>query len=248
MYLLGDIGNTEIKICLVNSNYKILKKMILKTNSISYKYLDYNFSFFLKYSTKIQKILFSSVVPIAFKKIKLLISKKFKKKVFELKEININNFIQTKVNKKQVGSDRIANTIGAINNKENFIVVDFGTATTFDVIIKNKYLGGIIAPGINLSLKTLSKKAYLIPKINFSKVKKVIGTNTSSAVKSGFFWGYCGLINNIIKLISRETNKSYKIILTGGLSHLFKNSLNVKTKIKKDLTIYGLYKLLNNKD
>ena len=224
MYLLGDIGNTEIKICLVNSNYKILKKIILKTNSISYKYLDYNFSFFLKYSTKIQKILFSSVVPIAFKKIKLLISKKFKKKVFELKEININNFIQTKVNKKQVGSDRIANTIGAINNKENFIVVDFGTATTFDVIIKNKYLGGIIAPGINLSLKTLSKKAYLIPKINFSKVKKVIGTNTSSAVKSGFFWGYCGLINNIIKLISRETNKSYKIILTGGLSNLFKNS------------------------
>ena len=246
MYLLGDIGNTEIKICLVNSNYKILKKIILKTNSISYKYLDYNFSFFLKYSTKIQKILFSSVVPIAFKKIKLLISKKFKKKVFELKEININNFIQTKVNKKQVGSDRIANTIGAINNKENFIVVDFGTATTFDVIIKNKYLGGIIAPGINLSLKTLSKKAYLIPKINFSKVKKVIGTNTSSAVKSGFFWGYCGLINNIIKLISRETNKSYKIILTGGLSHLFKNSLNVKTFIKKDLTIYGLYKILKN--
>ncbi|MAH99415.1 MAG: type III pantothenate kinase, partial [Euryarchaeota archaeon] len=203
MYLLGDIGNTEIKICLVNSNYKILKKIILKTNSISYKYLDYNFSFFLKYSKRIQKILFSSVVPIAFKKIKLLISKKFKKKVFELKEININNLIQTKVNKKQVGSDRIANTIGAINNKENFIVVDFGTATTFDVIIKNKYLGGIIAPGINLSLKTLSKKAYLIPKINFSKVKKVIGTNTSSAVKSGFFWGYCGLINNIIKLISR---------------------------------------------
>ena len=188
MYLLGDIGNTEIKICLVNSNYKILKKIILKTNSISYKYLDYNFSFFLKYSTKIQKILFSSVVPIAFKKIKLLISKNLKK-VFELKEININNFIQTKVNKKQVGSDRIANTIGAINNKENFIVVDFGTATTFDVIIKNKYLGGIIAPGINLSLKTLSKKAYLIPKINFSKVKKVIGTNTSSAVKSGFFFG-----------------------------------------------------------
>ena len=248
MYLLGDIWNTEIKICLVNSNYKILKKIILKTNSISYKYLDYNFSFFLKYSTKIQKILFSSVVPIAFKKIKLLISKKFKKKVFELKEININNFIQTKVNKKQVGSDRIANTIGAINNKENFIVVDFGTATTFDVIIKNKYLGGIIAPGINLSLKTLSKKAYLIPKINFSKVKKVIGTNTSSAVKSGFFWGYCGLINNIIKLISRETNKSYKIILTGGLSHLFKNSLNVKTLIKKDLTIYWLYKLLNKKN
>ena len=246
MYLLGDIGNTEIKICLVNSNYKIQKKIVLKTNSISYSYLDHNFSFFLKYSTKIKKILFSSVVPIAFKKIKLFISKKFKKKVFELKEININNFIQIKVNKKQVGSDRIANTIGAINNKENFIVVDFGTATTFDVIIKNKYLGGIIAPGISLSLKTLSKKAYLIPKINFSKVKKVIGTNTSSAVKSGFFWGYCGLINNIIKLISRETNNSYKIILTGGLSHLFKNSLNVKTKIKKDLTIYGLYKLLNN--
>ena len=145
-----------------------------------------------------------------------------------------------------MGSDRIANTIGAINNKENFIVVDFGTATTFDVIIKNKYLGGIIAPGINLSLKTLSKKAYLIPKINFSKVKKVIGTNTSSAVKSGFFWGYCGLINNIIKLISRETNKSYKIILTGGLADLYKKSISAKCKVDKDLTIKGILRVAIN--
>ena len=87
MYLLGDIGNTEIKICLVNSNYKILKKIILKTNSISYKYLDYNFSFFLKYSKRIQKILFSSVVPVAFKKIKLLISKNLKKKYLNLKKL-----------------------------------------------------------------------------------------------------------------------------------------------------------------
>ena len=247
MYLLGDIGNTEIKICLVNSNYKILKRIVFKTNLINHKYLNDNLSSFLKYSKNIQKILFSSVVPLAYKKIKFFILKKFKKKSSELKEIKIKNFVRSNVDRKQVGSDRIANAIGVINNKENFIVVDFGTATTFDVIVKSKYLGGIIAPGLDLSLKTLSKKASLIPNINLSKVKKVIGTNTNSAVKSGFFWGYCGLINNIIKLISKETKKSYKIILTGGLSHLFKNALNVKTLTKKDLTIYGLYKLLNNK-
>ena len=246
MYLLGDIGNTETKICIVNYNNKILKKIVLKTNLISNKYLNNNLNSYIKNTKKIQKILFSSVVPIAFKKIKFYMSQKLKKKIVELKQTKINSLIQLKVNKKQAGSDRIANAIGTINNRDNFIVIDFGTATTFDVIIKKKYLGGIIAPGLDLSLKTLSKKASLIPNVRLSKVKKVIGTNTISAVRSGFFWGYCGLINSIIKLISKETNRSYKIILTGGLSYLFKNSLNFKTFIKKDLTIYGLYKILKN--
>ena len=95
--------------------------------------------------------------------------------------------IKLKVDKNQVGSDRVANAISAIDNKNNFIIIDFGTATTFDVITKNIYHGGIIAPGVNLSLNTLISKASLIPKINLKKVKKVIGKNTKSAVRSGFF-------------------------------------------------------------
>jgi len=79
-----------------------------------------------------------------------------------------------------------------------------------------------------------------------SIIRKVVGTNTDSAVKSGFYWGYTGLIDNVIKLINKQTKKKYNIILTGGLSYLFKNSIKGKTKIRKDLTIEGLLKVARN--
>src|SRR5210317_225297 len=132
-----------------------------------------------------------------------------------------------------------------INNKNNFIILDFGTATTFDVLIKDTYSGGIIAPGIRLSLDTLSNKATLIPKINLNMIKNVIGNDTVSAVRSGFFWGYAGLIDNIIKLIKKETRKSFKVIITGGFSNLFKKSINTKVYHNKDITINGLIKISN---
>ena len=81
--------------------------------------------------------------------------------------------------------------------------------------------------------------------MNLSKVRLVIGKNTSSAVKSGFYWGYAGLIDNLIYLISKETKKKYSVILTGGLAHLFKSSIKVRSTIDKDLTIKGLIKLAN---
>ena len=147
---------------------------------------------------------------------------------------------------KQIGSDRIANAIGIIDYKNNFIVLDFGTATTFDVVVKDCYKGGIIAPGVNLSLNTLSSKAKLIPNIKLSKkAKNIIGKNTQNAVKSGFYWGYQGLIENIINMIERETKRRYNVIFTGGLSDLFKYSIKKKIKINKDLTIKGLLKLID---
>jgi type III pantothenate kinase len=130
-----------------------------------------------------------------------------------------------------------------MNNKDNFIILDFGTATTFDVLIKNTYTGGIIAPGIRLSLNTLSDKATLIPKINLKLIKKVIGKDTISAVRSGFFWGYAGLIDNIINLIKKETRKSFKVIITGGFSELLKKSIKTKVIHNKDITINGLLKI-----
>ena len=246
MYLIGDIGNTEIKICLFDKNYKVVKKLILKTNLISNKYLASKLNFLKKYSSKINIILFSSVVPPVYSVIKYFLKKKFKKKSIELKQINLNKLVKIMVNKNQVGSDRISNAIGIIDKKSNYIVLDFGTATTFDVIIKDKYLGGVIAPGINLSLKTLISKASLIPTVNISKISKIIGTNTVSAVKSGFYWGYAGLIDNVIKLIIKQTNKRFKIILTGGLANLFKNTIKGKIEVKKDLTINGLLKVAKN--
>jgi len=244
MYLIGDIGNTETKICIINSRSKILIHKILKTNLIKVSNIKKKLNFLSKY--KINKVLFSSVVPNTFKILKIFVEKKTNLKCYEIKKINLSKFVKIKVNKKQIGSDRLANAVGVIDNKLNYIILDFGTATTFDVINKNQYLGGVISPGILLSLNTLISKASLIPPINFAKIPKVIGKNTKTALRSGFYWGYIGLVNNIIDLIAKQTNKKYKVVLTGGLSHLFHNSIKVKNKINKNLTINGLLKIAKN--
>ena len=243
MYILGDIGNTETKIFLISINNRIIKKLILSSKDINHSKLDKLFANFKIDYKKIKKILFCSVVPKSFNIIKKYLSKKTKLKCYEVKDLNLKSLIRIKANYKQVGSDRLTNAVSLMNNKNNFIVLDFGTATTFDVLIKNTYFGGIIAPGVRLSLNTLSDKATLIPKIDLKKIKNVIGNDTISAVRSGFFWGYAGLIDNIINLIKKETRKSFKVIITGGFSNLFKNSIKTKVNYNKDITLNGLIKI-----
>ena len=243
MYILGDIGNTETKLCLVSKKNKILKKIIFLSKSVNNKQLNSLFKKNKIKFNKIEKILFCSVVPKTFDVVKKFLSKKIKSKCFEVKNLNLKSLIKIKVDYKEVGSDRITNAISLMNNKNNFIILDFGTATTFDVLVKNTYYGGIIAPGVRLSLNTLSDKATLIPKIDLKKINKVIGNNTITAVRSGFFWGYAGLIDNILNLIKKETRKSFKIIITGGFSNLFKNSIKTKVSHNQDITIKGLIKI-----
>tara|TARA_B100001123_G_scaffold445465_1_gene597129 strand:- start:945 stop:1694 length:750 start_codon:yes stop_codon:yes gene_type:complete len=242
MILIGDIGNSDTKICLLNSNYRIIKRFLLPTKKINKILLKKKLNFIIKKKFFIQKSLFCSVVPSRFLLIKSFLEKNLKSKCIELKNLNLNRFMKIKVNRRQVGSDRLANSIAVISKKTNYIILDFGTATTFDVVIGNVYRGGVIAPGVNISLNTLTNKASLIPMINLKKIKKVIGKNTVGAVRSGFFWGYVGLINNIIALIKKETKKSFKIVITGGFSNLFVNSLQFKFIIDKDITLKGLIK------
>ena len=243
MYILGDIGNTETKLYLVSKNNKILKKITFISKKVNIRSLNNLFIKNKLYLNKIEKILFCSVVSKSFKIIKKFLSKKTKVKCHEVKNLNLKSLIRIKVDFKQVGSDRITNSISLMNKKNNYIILDFGTATTFDVLVNNTYIGGIIAPGVKLSLNSLSNKATLIPKIELKKINKVIGKNTISAVRSGFFWGYAGLIDNIIDLIKKETRKSFKVILTGGFSDLFKNSIKTKVIQDKDITIKGLIKI-----
>ena len=245
MYLIGDIGNTETKICLFNNKKKLMEKRILNTVNLKQKNINNYFKFINLYNKKIEKIIFSSVVPNVFKNIKKFIKKKFNKEVKELKQIDLRKILSVDVNMKQVGSDRLANAISVINGKDNFIILDFGTATTFDVVLRNRYKGGIIAPGVNLSLKTLVEKAKLIPNTKLTKIKDIIGKNTQNAVRSGFYWGYQGLIENIISLIKKKNKKNFKIIFTGGLSHLYKDTLKKKIKVDRDLTIKGLLRLID---
>ena len=209
MIIVGDIGNTETKICLVNSKHIVIKRVTLLTKKISHSLLNKSlFGLGLK-DKSISKCLFCSVVPKSFNLIKSFFNKTYKIKCHELKKLKLNKLVKIKVNYKQIGSDRLANAIGIINNKDNFIILDFGTATTFDVLIKNTYHGGVIAPGVKLSLDTLTDKASQIPKINLKKTNKVIGLNTISAVRAGFFWGYEGLIDNIVNFIKKESKMSF---------------------------------------
>ena len=171
MYILGDIGNTETKICIVSKKNKILKKITFMSKSVNINQLNSLFKKNKIQLNKIEKILFCSVVPNTLQIIKKFLSKKIKLKCFEVKNLNLKSLIKIKVDYKQVGSDRISNAISVMNNKNNFIILDFGTATTFDVLIKDTYYGGIIAPGVKLSLNTLSDKATLIPKINLKKIR-----------------------------------------------------------------------------
>ena len=242
MIIEGDIGNTETKICLIDKSNKIIKKINLNTKSMNQSLLLKSFSKLRLNKISIKKVLFCSVVPNSFDKIKKFFNQKYKIKIYELKDLNLKELINIKVNYKQIGSDRLANAISVINEKNNYIILDFGTATTFDVLIKKTYHGGVIAPGVKLSLNTLSDRASLIPNINLKKPNKVIGLNTINAVRSGFFWGYAGLIDNIVNLIKKETKKSFKIIITGGFSDLFKKSIKTKVTLNKDITINGLIK------
>jgi len=243
MNILGDIGNSVTKVYLVNQNNRVIRNINFSSKKIDNKILNQKFKYLIKDTKLIKKVLFCSVVPKSFNLIKKFFSKKFKKKCYEVKDLKLKSLIKIDVNYKQVGSDRLTNAVSLLNNKDNFIILDFGTATTFDVVLKKSYKGGVIAPGIKISLNTLSDKATLIPKINLKQINKVIGKDTISAVRSGFFWGYAGLIDNIIYLIKKETRKSFKLIITGGFSGLFQKSIKTKFIKNKNITLNGLIKI-----
>ena len=136
MYIFGDIGNSETKLFLVDKKEKILKRINIPTNYINDRNLDKKIKFLIKNINDVEKILFCSVVPKFFILIKKYFSKRTKIKCYEIKDLNLKSLIKIKVNFRQVGSDRLANAISLQNNKDNFIILDFGTATTFDVVEK----------------------------------------------------------------------------------------------------------------
>ncbi len=243
-YLVGDIGNTLIKLSILSRSFKIKKTYNLETKKIFNK--KSKVSFLKKFDRKTfnKKVIFSSVVPKAFKIIKKnLQTKKFK--VIEIKEINIRKIIRIKIkNYNQLGSDRISNAIGSLNFK-NSIIIDFGTATTFDIVKNSVYEGGVISPGVNLSILNLNKSTALLPLLKLKNSQKNYGKNTQEALNAGFIWGYEGLINNIIKKISSKSNNKYKIILTGGYAKLFKRYIHKrKVFIDQNITIKGIAKIL----
>ena len=127
------------------------------------------------------------------------------------------------------------------------MIIDFGTATTIDVLDKNgDYDGGVITPGIDLSLQSLKNGTAKLPLVNFKKTKFVVGKSTTNAIKSGFYWGYRSMIDGLIEKIAKEQNDIFKIILTGGNSKYFKNCFENVIIIDEFFNTKGLNFLIND--
>ncbi len=141
-----------------------------------------------------------------------------------------------------VGADRLVNTAGAYDKfGGNLIVVDFGTATTFDVVdTDGAYVGGVIAPGVNLSLEALHNAAAALPHVDISKPQSVVGTNTVACMQSGVFWGYVGLVREICAQIKAERDVPMQVISTGGLAPLFGQTEALFDAFEDNLTMHGL--------
>ena len=240
--LIGDIGNTLTKICLVNEKSVVVGEYNIETiKVIKENNLIKFFKPILNRNIK-RKILFSSVSPKAYQKInKFLKIKKFQ--IYEIKKLPLKNLIKIKIDRyNQLGSDRIANAIGAYNlYKKNCLIIDFGTATTFD-IVRNPgvYEGGVITPGIKLSILNLNRFTASLPIFDLKVNSKAFGKNTKDALNAGFLWGYQGLINNIVKKIKTSFNCNFKIILTGGYSKTFSKFINNNSTIEPNITIKGI--------
>lgn len=141
-----------------------------------------------------------------------------------------------------VGPDRLVNTVAAYTKfGGNTIVVDFGTATTFDVVDHDgAYVGGAIAPGVNLSLSALHQAAAALPHVDISRPPNVVGTNTVACMQSGIFWGYVGLVKEITQQIMKERGEQMTVVATGGLAPLFDQGAALYNHFDEYLTMHGL--------
>ena len=191
----------------------------------------------------IDEVIVSSTVPRVVFNLRVLSDRYFNCRPLVVGKSDCGLPVQPRVDEgTQVGPDRLVNTAGAFDRHGgDLIVVDFGTATTFDVVASDgAYIGGVIAPGVNLSLEALHNAAAALPHVDISKPQAVIGTNTVACMQSGVFWGYIGLVREICARIKAERGVPMQVISTGGLAHLFQQAENLFDAFEDDLTIHGL--------
>ncbi len=245
MLLAIDIGNTNIVLGLFEGKkllhqWRLLSDRNKLTDDFAVDIIELLVTFKID-PTQINGCIIGSVVPDLTEKVKDAIAKFFSGKI-KIAGKDATLAIETDLeNKAEIGCDRLINSIAAYQEfGGNLIIIDFGTATTFDVVGDNgQYLGGVIAPGINLSLKALHDMTAKLPKIEIKKQENVIGKNTKEAMNSGVYFGYISLIEGLIAKIEKELGVKTTVILTGGLASLFKDELNIK-HCYENLTLDGL--------
>ncbi|HWC62083.1 MAG TPA: type III pantothenate kinase [Rhizomicrobium sp.] len=185
----------------------------------------------------------ATVVPAALFDLRLFCRKYLKCEPLVVKDPNLDLGLKINVDRPDaVGADRLVNAVSAHASYEGaLIVVDFGTATTFDVVSEDgDYEGGVIAPGANLSAEALHRAAALLPRVAIHRTQNVIGKDTVPAMQAGLFWGYIGLVETIVARIKEEYGKPMTVIATGGLANIFFKQTPAIQYLDPELTIRGL--------
>lgn len=247
MLLAIDIGNTNSCFAVFNTTellgqwrlstslhrtaeeYILALSQLMELDGISYK--------------NIEDVIISSVVPQTTFPLKRLCRDYFHVDAMVIGDGNVDTGIAVKIDKPdEVGADRLVNAVAArARYGNNVIAVDFGTATTFDVVDDvGDYVGGVIAPGIHLSIDALRMAAAKLPEVAVAKPERVIGKSTVGAMRSGMYWGYIGLIEGIIARIREEYGKPMTTVATGGLAGLYAKSTAAIEHLDADLTMEGL--------
>ena len=248
-----DIGNTETTVGIGSKdNWDSYRFTTRDTNTPDELLALFNSTFQIKSEVKkdIEGAIICSVVPQATNSFSEAI-----RKYLNLEPVIVGPGIKTGLkvnidNPKELGPDRIANSVaGYLITETDTVVIDLGTATTFDVVNKNmEYLGGSIAPGIKISLDALTLKTASLKSVELDTPNKVIGKNTYEAIQSGLIMGHASMIDSMVEKIILEIDIEPKIILTGGLSKVVQPILNVNVEYIENLTLVGLEEIfkLNN--
>jgi type III pantothenate kinase len=246
MLLVIDVGNTNTVIGVYDGDELVADwRIVTLTDRTSDEYGVLIQS--LYYSSKIRlgdirDIIVSCVVPPM-----VGIVDELCEKYFDIEPMYVGPGIKTGMsihydNPKEVGADRIVNSVAAYHRiKKEVIVVDFGTATTFDCVDKKgDYIGGIIAPGLNTSAEALFLKASKLPKVELIKPKSVIGKNTINSIQSGIVFGYVDLVDGLVSRLKKEMGSDPWVIATGGLSDLIAGQSKTINEVDHYLTLEGL--------
>jgi type III pantothenate kinase len=246
MLLVLDVGNTNTVLGLydkaeLRANWRV---STTKTQTVDeYGVLFRNlFSMDAIDAKQVRGIIISSVVPPIDSTLREVCEKYFKVKPLFV-EPGVKTGMPVKYeNPAEVGADRIVNGVAAFEKHGGpCIVVDFGTATTFDAISKNgEYLGGVIAPGLGISAEALFERTARLPRIDVRKPDRVIGATTVGSIQSGLYFGYLGLVDGILARLLNEMGKQTKVIATGGLAELISGGSKYISAVDDLLTLEGL--------
>lgn len=243
MLLAIDVGNTNTVLGLYD-NKKLIQHWRIKTDSSSTAdELILTFNGLLKDQPQVTGISICSTVPSVLREMRWMLERYFP----NTKTVIIEPGTKTGVpiitdNPKEVGADRIANSLAVFERHGGpSVVVDFGTSTNFDVVSeKGEFLGGALAPGIEISLEALASKAAQLRKVEFTKPRSVVGKNTVEALQSGALYGFAGQVDGILQRIIAEIGPVKAVVATGGLASLVVEESSTITHHEPDLTLEGL--------